>query len=244
MTAPARISQAMVLAAGLGTRMRPHSESLPKPLVRLARRALIDHVLDRLAENGVERAVVNVHHLAEQIEAHLAGRAAPRIVISDERGRLLETGGGVAKALPLFDGAPFFIHNSDSVWIEAGRSNLAALADAWSADRMDALLLLAPASRSLGYDGRGDFHMTSGGAVARRGPADAAPFVFTGVSVAHPRLFEAAPAGPFSLNRLWDAALARGRVFGVEHQGLWMHVGDPAALAAAEDALARSQAAQ
>jgi MurNAc alpha-1-phosphate uridylyltransferase len=239
-----RIAQGMVLAAGLGTRMRAYSDAIPKPLVKLGGRPLIDHVLDRLAANGVERAVVNVHHLAGQIEAHLLERAAPRITISDERGLLLETGGGVKLALPHFDGEPFIIHNSDSVWIESQQNNIAALMAAWDASCMDALLLLAPIAGSLGYEGRGDFHMEPDGQARRRDMGEPAPFVFTGVSIAHPRLFDGAPDGAFSLNRVWDKALAAGRVYGAEHRGLWMHVGDPAALAEAEAALQQLQAAQ
>ncbi|MBC8050522.1 MAG: nucleotidyltransferase family protein [Chitinophagales bacterium] len=239
-----RITKAMVLAAGLGTRMRAHSDNLPKPLVRLGGHALIDHVLDRLASSGIYDAVVNVHYMADQIEAHLAGRTAPRIAISDERGLLLETGGGVYRALTAFENAPFIIHNSDSVWIEGPHANIAGMIDAWDDAAMDALLMLAPIKASLGYDGRGDFHMSHSGRVTRRDKGEPAPFVFTGVSIAHPRLFADSPQGAFSLNRLWDRALAIGRVYGVEHRGLWMHVGDPAALAEAEAALQQLQAAQ
>ncbi len=245
-----RITKAMVLAAGLGTRMRAHSDAIPKPLVRLGGRPLIDHVLDRLAASGVAQAIVNVHHLADQIEAHVRERETPRISISDERGLLLETGGGVARALPYFAEAPFIIHNSDSVWIEGPHANIAAMIAAWDSGAMDALLMLAPVDASLGYNGRGDFHMAdgghmaAGGRVTRRDKGEPAPFVFTGVSIAHPRLFNDCPNGAFSLNRLWDRALAAGRVYGVEHRGLWMHVGDPAALADAEAALQQLQAAQ
>ncbi len=239
-----RITKAMVLAAGLGTRMRAHSDAIPKPLVRLGGRALIDHVLDRLAAAGVTDAVVNVHHLADQLEAHLASRGAPRITISDERGLLLETGGGVARALNAFDGAAFIIHNADSVWIEGPHANIPAMIDAWDGEAMDALLMLAPVEASLGYGGRGDFHLGEDGRAVRRDKGEPAPFVFTGVSIAHPRLFDGCPDGAFSLNRVWDRALAAGRVYGVEHRGLWMHVGDPAALADAEAALQQLQAAQ
>ncbi|MGQ0673126.1 MAG: nucleotidyltransferase family protein [Hyphomicrobium sp.] len=225
---------AFVPAAGLGTRMRPLTDTLPKPMVRLQGRALIDHVLDRIAAAGVGKAVVNVHYLADALETHLAKRAEPRIEISDERGCLLDTGGGVARALPKLGAAPFLVHNSDSVWIEGVGSNLARLFAAWDEARMDCLMLLASAAKSLGYDGRGDFNMDSDGHLTRRAHAREAPFVFTGVSILHPRLFAEAPAGAFSLNRLWDDAMQSQRLFGVRLDGTWMHVGTPEALSAAE----------
>ena len=230
---------AFVLAAGLGTRMRPLGEHLPKPLVLLAGRSLLDHVLDRIGEAGVPRAVVNVHYRAGQIEAHLARRGdGPRIEISDERGLLLETGGGVRKALPVLGPEPFLVHNSDSVWIEPGVSNLRRLFTAWDATRMDALLLLADRATSLGYSGRGDFSCEADGRLARV-PKDASvPFVFAGVSIAHPRLLADTPDGAFSLNRVWDRALAADRLYGVALDGTWMHVGDPQALADAEQLIA------
>ncbi len=225
----------MVLAAGLGTRMRPLTDAVPKPLVRLAGRPLIDHVLDRLAAAGVQQAVVNVHYLADQIEAHAgARRQPPAIRISDERGVLLDTGGGVKRALPLLGDAPFLVHNSDSVWIEAGVSNIARLIAAWDAARMDCLMLLADRATSLGYDGPGDFHRAADGRLRRREGAATAPYVFAGVSIMTPGLLADTPAGAFSLNRVWDPALAGGRVRGIVLDGTWMHVGDPTALADAE----------
>lgn len=231
---------AMVLAAGRGERMRPLTDTLPKPLVRLAGRALIDHALDRLAAAGITHAVVNVHYLAGSIEQHLASRSAPVIVISDERDALLETGGGVVRALPLLGSEPFLIHNSDSVWIEGEGQNIARLIDAWDATRMDTLLLLAPTSTSLGYDGKGDFDLSSDGRLLRRSGNTAAPFVFAGVSIAHPRLFSGAPQGRFSLNVLWDRAIAAGRAYGIVLDGRWMHVGTPSAVVEAEAAIARA----
>jgi MurNAc alpha-1-phosphate uridylyltransferase len=228
----------MVLAAGLGTRMRPLTDSRPKPLVVLNGRTLLDRVLDRLAAAGISNAVVNVHHHAQQIISHLRERQAPRIIISDERDALLDTGGGLVRALPLLGAEPFVIHNSDSVWIEEQRSNLDDLIAAFDPERMDSLMLLAPVAASLGYDGAGDFAMDRQGRLRRRGGKETVPFAFTGVSIATRRMFEGAPLERLSLNRLWDASLASGRLYGLPLQGLWMHVGTPAALAEAEAALA------
>lgn len=228
------LDSAMVLAAGLGTRMRHLRAQRPKPLVELAGRPLIDHVLDRLADAGVRRAVVNVHHKADMIEAALRSRTRPEIIISDERDELLETGGGVVKALDHFQGRPFLIQNSDCVWTEGMGQNLKRLFNAWNGGTMDALLLLTVASNGIGYDGRGDFVMDPLGRLTRRAERCDAPFVFTGASIAHPRLFDDAPAGPFSLNMLWDRAIERGRLFGVRMEGCWMHVGTPEALRDAE----------
>lgn len=228
------VTTAMVLAAGLGTRMRPLTDAMPKPLVPLKGKPLLDHVLDRLAEGGITRAVVNVHYLADQIEAHVAGRTRPAITISDERGLLLDTGGGVTRALPLLGDAPFLIHNSDSVWVEGVGSNIARLIRAFDPDRMDSLLLLALGAESLGYDGHGDFVMASDGILQRRVEGRETPFVFAGVSIAHPRLFQDAPEGAFSLNALWDRAMARGRLFGLRLEGTWMHIGTPDAVHDAE----------
>jgi MurNAc alpha-1-phosphate uridylyltransferase len=228
----------MVRAAGRGERMRPLTDSIPKPLVPLAGRALIDHVLDRLDAAGITKAVVNVHYLPDKLEAHLKSRTHPNIVISDERDALLETGGGVVRALPLLGSDPFLIHNSDTVWIEGLGSNLARLIDSWDGERMDTLLLLASTASSLGYEGRGDFSMDANGALMRQSGARVAPFVFAGVSIAHPRLFSDAPKGRFSLNLLWDRAIARGRAYGMRLDGLWMHVGTPEAVAEADAAIA------
>ncbi len=232
-----RPTTAFVLAAGLGTRMRPLTDKLPKPLVPLAGRAMIDHVLDRLADVGITKAVVNVHYLAGQIENHLKTRTSPRIVISDERDTLLETGGGVVRALPLLGDAPFVIHNSDSVWIENASSNIARLLDAWNDIQMDSLMLLAPAATSLGYDGKGDFHISRDGRLERRAPHDSAPYVFAGVSIIHPCMFKGEAERPFSLNRVWDRAIAARRLYGITLDGLWMHVGTPDAITQAEAAI-------
>ena len=229
--------RAMVLAAGFGVRMKPLTDRIPKPLVEVGGKPLIDHVLDRLADIGIERAVVNVHYLADVLERHLAGRRSPPIVISDERGELLETGGGVVKALPLLDSAPFFNVNSDSIWIDGMKPNLARLADAFDPDQMDALLLLAPTATSIGYAGRGDYAMEPDGRLSRRGGRDVAPFVYSGAAIFAPALFKDAPPGRFSLTRLFDRAEDTGRLHGLRLDGIWMHVGTPAAIAEAEKAL-------
>jgi N-acetyl-alpha-D-muramate 1-phosphate uridylyltransferase len=231
------IHSAMVLAAGYGQRMRPLTHDKPKPLVKLAGRALIDHVLDRLAVAGVARAVVNVHYMPELIEAHLAKRARPEILISDERPQILDTGGAVQNALALLGVAPFFVHNSDSVWIERNGSTLRQMMDAWDNDTMDALLLLAPAATSIGYAGRGDYGLDGDGRPRRRQGGETAPFVFTGVSINHPRLFQNAPNGAFSILRLWDEAEGAKRLAAIQLDGLWMHVGTPEALAEAGERL-------
>lgn len=231
---------AMVLAAGLGTRMRPLTDTVPKPLVKVAGRALIDHVLDRLAAAGVETAAVNVHHFAEQIERHLASRQRPKIVISDERGMLLGTGGGVVKALPLLGDEPFFHLNSDTIWIDGVKSNLRRLAEAFDSATMDALLLLAPSSGSIGYAGRGDFTMTPDGRLTARSECEVAPFVFAGAAILSPALFKHAPAGEFPLTALFARAAQAGRLHGLRLDGLWMHVGTPDAIALAEKAIAAS----
>ena len=232
------LNTAMLLSAGLGKRMAPAANGLPKPLVLLHGKALIDHALDRLAAAGVARAIVNVHYKADLIEAHLQNRQVPAIEISDERAALLDTGGGVKKALPRLGPGPFLIHNADSVWIEGVGSNLARLAGAWDDARMDCLLLLAGASASHGYQGRGDFALESDGRIRRRKvEQELVPFAFTGVSVAHPRLFDGSPDGAFSLNLVWSRAIAAGRAYGVRMDGEWMHVGSPDALAEAERCL-------
>lgn len=229
-----RLDRAFVLAAGLGTRMRPLTSTLPKPLVRLRGKALIDHVLDRIVAAGIGQAVVNVHYLADQIEAHLRDRRLPRIAISDERERLLDTGGGVVAALPLLGQRPFLVHNSDTVWIEREVANISRLAAGFDETRMDAVLLLADRRSSLGYHGNGDFHLAGDGRLKRVGKGDTADYVFAGASISSLRLLRQPPTGAFSLNVLWDRAMAEGRLFGVPLEGIWMHVGDPASLAAAE----------
>jgi N-acetyl-alpha-D-muramate 1-phosphate uridylyltransferase len=228
---------AMVLAAGLGTRMRPLTDTKPKPLVQVAGKALIDHVLDKLAAAGVKTAVVNVHYLAEQIERHLAKRKKPKIVISDERGLLLDTGGGVAKALPLLGDTPFFHVNSDTLWLDGETPNLTRLAQSFDAAKMDALLLLAPAKGSIGYGGSGDFSLHADGHLVARVTGTQAPLVYAGVAILAPALFQAAPEGAFSLTALFERAAAKGRLHGLRLEGQWMHVGSPDAIAAAEAAI-------
>ncbi len=236
------IDRAMVLAAGLGKRMRPLTDTLPKPLVPVAGRALIDYVLDKLADAGVTQAVVNVHHRADQIEAHVNGRTRPRIVISDERGELLDTGGGVVKALPHLGTAPFFHMNSDTLWIEGVTPNLLRLAAQFDAARMDILLLLASTTASIGYDGRGDFNMAPDGRLSRRPEREIAPFVYAGAAILSPAIFADAPKGAFSLNRLFDRAAEAGRLQGLRLDGTWMHVGTLEAIKAAEAAILESVA--
>ncbi|MBU6371120.1 MAG: nucleotidyltransferase family protein [Alphaproteobacteria bacterium] len=228
----------MVMAAGLGTRMRPLTETRPKPLIPVAGRALIDHMLDALAAVGVEKAVVNVHYLAPMMLAHLGPRTTPRIAISDERPRLMETGGGLVQAAPLLGDRPIFVTNTDQVWRTDGADPLADMLAAWDGLRMDVLLLLARKARTTGFDGAGDFFLAADGRVGRRGAAAEAPFVYAGVQILHPRLLEGWPLEPFSTNRIWDLALERARVFAVPLEGDWMHVGDPNGLKAAEARLA------
>jgi MurNAc alpha-1-phosphate uridylyltransferase len=238
-TAPRR---AMVLAAGIGIRMRPLTDRMPKPLVSVGGRALIDHVLDRVADAGVERAVVNVHHFADQIERHLAARVRPQVVISDERARLLDTGGGIVHSLAALGGGPFYLVNADTIWIEGVRPNLERLAAAFDPAEMDGLLLLAPTATSIGYEGRGDYGLAADGRLRRRGEREIVPFVYAGAGILNPSLFADAPAGPFSLTRLFDRAEAQGRLHGLRLEGLWMHVGTPAAIAEAEAAIIASAA--
>jgi MurNAc alpha-1-phosphate uridylyltransferase len=228
---------AMVLAAGLGTRMRPLTDSIPKPLVKVAGKPLIDHVLDRLADSGVEKAVVNVYHLADQLTEHLGDRTQPKIVVSDERGLLLGTGGGVKKALPELGNEPFFHINSDTIWIDGAKPNLARLADAFDPGTMDTLLLLAPAKGSIGYMGRGDFAMAPDGRLTRRGDRDTVPFVYAGAAILRPALFADAPEGEFPLTDMFDRAAKKGRLFGLGLDGLWMHVGTPSAVDETEAAI-------
>jgi MurNAc alpha-1-phosphate uridylyltransferase len=232
----------MMLAAGLGKRMRPLSATVPKPLVEVSGRSLIDHGLDRLAEARVETAVVNVHYLPTLVEARLARRKSPGIIISDERKQLLDTGGGIANALTHLGPDPFFLLNSDSFWIEGARPNLHWLAASWDDATMDALLLLAPTVRAVGYHGPGDFRMDPTGLLRRRGERDVAPFAYSGAAILHPRLFADCPEGPFSLNLLFDRAIEAERLYGVRMDGLWIHVGTPEAIAEAEMTVADSAA--
>ena len=229
-TAP---TTAMVLAAGLGTRMRPLTNDRPKALVEVDGRALIDHVLDRLADAGVEKAVVNVHWFADRLEGHLADRTRPAIAISDERAELLETGGGLKKARPLLGDAPVFVANIDSVWIDRGDA-LDDLIRLWDPERMDAALLLAKRDGAIGFEGGGDFFLGDDGALTFRGEAASAPFAYMGVHITRPDYADQGPDGPFSLSPLWRASAAAGRLFGCVLDGDWMHVGDPQARDEAE----------
>ncbi len=229
---------AIVLAAGLGTRMRPSHGHVPKPLVTVGGRSLIDYGLDRLAQAGVERVVVNVHHLADALVQHLESRKRPRIIISDERQNLLGTGGGIAKALPQLGDAPFFLVNSDTLWLDGVKPNFGRLAENFDVKSMDALLLLAPSVGSLGYQGRGDYAMLGDGRLRRRSEHEVAPFIYAGAAILSPALFADAPQGAFALTRLFDRAADAGRLFGLRLDGIWMHVGTPEAVAAAEVALA------
>ena len=233
----------MVLAAGLGKRMRPITATVPKPLVEVAGRALIDHSLDRLETAGVETAVVNVHYLPQLMRAHLARRRRPpEVVISDETAKLLDTGGGIRNALPLLGDEPFYLLNSDSFWIEGARPNLRWLAGAWDDARMDILLLLAPTVRAVGYRGAGDFRMDTNGRLTRRPEREVVPFAYAGAAILHPRIFDGAPEGAFSLNLLFDKAGEAERLFGVRMDGVWLHVGTPEAIADAELSIADSAA--
>lgn len=231
-------NRAIVLAAGLGTRMRPYNGHVPKPLVEIGGKSLIDYSLDRLADAGVERAVVNVHHLADAVERHLASRRRPHIVISDERAELLGTGGGIAKALPQLGDTPFFLVNSDTVWLDGVKPNFVRLAEAFDPAAMDALLLLAPTTESIGYNGRGDFAMLPDGRLRRRAESEVVPFVYAGAAILSPALFADAPPWAFPLTSLFDRAGGKDRLFGLRLEGVWMHVGTPEAVAAAEAALA------
>ncbi len=233
-------TKAMVLAAGLGLRMRPITETMPKPLVRVAGKPLLDHVLDKLAEAGVADAVVNVHYLPDQIISHVAGRSAPKVTISDERDQVLGTGGAVVKALPLLGTAPFFHLNADTMWIDGAQPNLKRLADTFDPARMDILLLMAPTANSIGYSGRGDFAMTPDGTLRKRKELEVVPFVYAGVAILSPHLFADAPAGEFSLTDIFDRVGEQGRLFGLRMEGVWMHVGTPEAIAAAERAYSTS----
>jgi MurNAc alpha-1-phosphate uridylyltransferase len=239
---PVAPKRAMVLAAGIGKRMRPVTATVPKPLIEVAGRPLIDRALDRLAKAGVEEAVVNVHYLADLVETHVRKRKAPKVIVSDERGSLLETGGGIRKALPLLGDAPFFLMNSDSFWIEGPRPNLDWLTAAFDDARMDAVLMLAPTVASIGYQGPGDFLMDKDGRLQRRPERTIAPFVYSGAGILSPRLFRDAPEGAFSLNVLFDRAIEAGRLFGVRMDGIWLHVGTPDAIRDAEMSIAESAA--
>ncbi|WP_340116557.1 nucleotidyltransferase family protein [Pelagibius sp. 7325] len=227
---------AMVLAAGLGQRMRPITDKMPKPLVPLRGEAMLDTILDRLEVHGIEKVVVNLHYLGGMIVDHLEGRKQPAIVFSQEDA-LLETGGGVRKALPLLGDEAFFVLNGDVCWLDSLTPALERLADAWDAAEMDALLLLHPTCSAFGYEGIGDYFMDPVGRLRRRQERQIAPFIHAGIQILHPRLFDGTPEGSFSLNRLYDKAQEAERLWGVRHDGEWYHVGTPAELRAVEDAL-------
>jgi len=229
---------AMVMAAGLGKRMRPLTATKPKPLIEVGGKPLLDHVLERLRAAGVKKVVVNVHYLADAVEAHLISRAnGLDIVISDERGLLMETGGGLVQAEPLIDCDPFLAVNSDNLWVDGPADTLRLLASHWDNARMDALLLLVPLARAENHKGMGDFHMDREGRLRRRDRSHVAPFVFTGIQMISKRLLRDAPEGPFSTNILWDRAIEEGRCFGAVHQGLWFDVGTPKSIPMTEAAL-------
>lgn len=232
-----RIRTAMLLAAGLGTRMKPLTDHRPKPLIEVAGRTLLDRVLDKLVLQGVERAIVNVHYLADQMEAHLKARRDLEIIISDERNLLLETGGGVVKALPALGDEPFFVVNTDVTWATPGDTTFTDLSAAWDASCMDALLLLADMTRTLGFHGAGDFYLEDDGQLSRRGDRPGAPFVFAGTHITRADLLRGLEPVPFSANLYWNDFAARGRLMGHVMDAFWMHVGDPAARDEAEDRL-------
>ena len=228
---------AMVLAAGLGTRMRPLTLERPKPLIEVAGRTMIDHCLDKLAEAGVARAVVNVHHFPQMVKRHLAARTSPAVAISDESDQLLETGGGMIRALPLLAAEPFFCINSDNLWVDGPQDVFAQLSEAWKPERMDALLLVVPHARAANHKGKGDFHMDANGRLTLRRSGRIAPFIYSGIQLVSHALLRDAPQGPFGTMVLWKRAMAEGRLYGVSHLGLWYEVGSPDAIAPTEGAL-------
>jgi N-acetyl-alpha-D-muramate 1-phosphate uridylyltransferase len=229
---------AMIMAAGLGKRMRPLTATRPKPLIEVNGKALLDHVLEKLRLAGVKKVVVNVHYLADALEAHLKSRDhGLEVLISDERAVLMETGGGLVRAEPLIDSDPFLALNSDNLWIDGPADTLRLLASQWDDSRMDALLLLVPQARALNHKGMGDFHMDRAGRIRRREKSHVAPFVFTGIQIVSKRLLREAPEGPFSTNILWNRAIEEGRCFGAVHQGLWFDVGTPQSIQLTESAL-------
>lgn len=226
-------THAMVLAAGLGTRMKPITDDLPKPMIEVAGRTLVDHVIDRLEEAGVTDVVVNLHHFADRLESHLKARSSPNIVFSPEP-ELLETGGGVRNALPLLGTDPFYVINSDALWLNGPMNTFERMVQVWNPETMDGLLLLHSTVDAYGYRGRGDFCADADGKLTRRPEMEVSPWLFTGIQLFHPRLFENAPEGAFSLNQLYDQALEAERLYGIIHDGEWFHVGTPAGLAEAE----------
>lgn len=233
------IDTAMLMAAGLGKRMRPLTATRPKPLVKVAGQPLMDHALDRLEAGGIRKVVVNVHYLADTVEVHLRARkGGAEFLISDERAKLLETGGGLVHAKPLLGDKPFVCANSDNLWIDGPQDTLALMQRHWDAERMDALLLLVPLARANCHSGPGDFHMDANGRLTRRKSAHVAPFVFTGVQILSPSLLVDPPSDVFSTNIFWSRAIAAGRLYGVSHQGLWFDVGTPQAIPVVEAMLA------
>lgn len=236
MSGPLVSDTAMILAAGLGKRMRPLTAAQPKPLVRVAGKALIDHALDRLAEAGIANAVVNVHYLADALEAHVLARRTPAVTVSNERALLLETGGGMAKALPFLPD-PFFALNADNIWLDGPKNAFHDLSRRWDPSVMDALLLVVPHARSANFSGPGDFHMDPLGHLSRRRDGRIAPFIYTGIQLVSHRLMREAPQGPFSTNILWNRAMAEGRLYGLSFTGQWFEVGTPQAIRPTEEAL-------
>jgi MurNAc alpha-1-phosphate uridylyltransferase len=224
----------MVMAAGLGTRLRPLTDDRPKPLIEVAGRTLLDHAIDRFRDVGIRTVIVNVHYRGEMVIAHLKKRNDVEIIIQDERKRLLDTGGALKKALPHFASQPFFTYNSDSIWLESLGSNLLRMAQRWDDKEMDCLMLMAPTFNSIGYEGKGDFTMDALGRLTRRQPQRVAPFAWPGIQIIHPRLIERGEGDVFSTNRLWDIAAEEGRLFGIRLDGKWMHIGTPEAKDEAE----------
>ncbi len=232
----------MVLAAGLGTRMRPITDTIPKPLVSVAGKTLLDRALDALAEGGVERAFVNVHYLADKIETHVSNRDAPTIVISDETSELLDSGGGVKKAVAGEPDAPLIILNGDSFWVDGDSSNIQRMKSLWDPDAMDMLLLIAAKHQAIGYDGAGDFFISDDQLLTRRNDADTAPYIYAGAIITNTRNIKSVSDAKFSLNRLFDTAIQQNRLYGCCLDGLWLHVGTPASIEEAELAIDRHAA--
>lgn len=237
---PLASDTAMVMAAGLGKRMRPLTETQPKPLVQVAGKSLIDHALDKLGSAGINRAVVNAHYMADALENHLKLRSeAPQIIISDERDALLETGGGMVRAAPLLPD-PFFCLNSDNIWTDGPADVFVELSRAWNPDTMDALLLTVPHAKALNYRGDGDFNLDPDGRISRREEGCVAPYIYTGIQLVSHRLLRDAPEGAFSTNVFWNRAIEEGRLFGIAHKGTWFEVGEPSAIKTTEELMARA----
>jgi len=230
-------TRGMIMAAGLGVRMRPLTNDRPKPLVEVGGKTLLDHAIDRFKAAGLKMIVVNVHYKGEMIIAHLKKRTDIEIRIQDERDKLLDTGGSLKRALPHFNNEPFLTYNSDSIWLEGMGSNLARMIRRWSDTEMDCLMLLAPTFNAIGYEDRGDFTMDANGRIARREPQRVAPFAWPGVQIIHPRLIARGQGEVFSTNRLWDIAIEEGRLFGIRMEGTWMHIGTPSARDESEEFL-------